>query len=150
MYIIKMMDGNKFKISADSYNKLDGKEGLIYIPEINCTINISSISAIYPEDEKKKIEGKKEQKEGFLHDGTRVIKKFGEWVIAGEENPDDKGNYQPIKLDKSYYPEVAADCVANEEEWEKVKEGNDYYQIVGYKPRKNKELNKGGFTHLLD
>lgn len=149
MYIIKMMDNTKFRVSRETYQKLSGKEGLVFIPELNVTINLSSVSSIYPVSDKKKVEGGG-QVEGFLHDGTRVIKKFGEWVIAGEETPDDKGNSQPVKLDKQYYPEVAADCVATTEEYQEILEGKDYYEVVGYNPRKNKELNKGEFTHILD
>lgn len=143
-----MMDGAEFQISQKSFQLLEGKQGLIYIPEINSTINLSSVSSIYPKEDRKKIESK-EQKTGVLYDGTRVIKKFGEWVDANSAMPDDKGNYQSVKIDPTYYPEVAADCVATEKEWEQIKGGEDYYKIVGYTPRKNKQLTKGGFTHIM-
>lgn len=146
-YIIRMMDNTKFRVSKETYQKLSGREGLIFIPELNSTVNLSYVASIYPASDRKKVE-RGDQKEGFLHDGTKVIKRFSEWVVAGEEILDDKGKIQPIKLDKQYYPEVAADCVATVEEYEQIKEGREYYQIVGYEPRKNKELNKGGFTHI--
>lgn len=41
--------------------------------------------------------------EGFLHDGTAVVKKFGRWEIIGQ--PD-------IVIDPEYYPEVAKDEVS--------------------------------------
>lgn len=40
--------------------------------------------------------------EGYLHDGTKVIKKFGIWVDAKDSN---------IKLDYNYYPELVRDEV---------------------------------------
>lgn len=48
----------------------------------------------------------KEITEGRLHDGTRVIKKFGQWV--DKLNPD-------VQLDARYYPEIARDEVLSEE-----------------------------------
>ena len=35
--------------------------------------------------------------------------------------PDDKGNYTPIRIDPSYYPEVALDCVPTEAEYAEIK-----------------------------
>ena len=57
-----------------------------------------------------RVIAKKEITEGRLHDGTRVIKRFGEWV--DKHNPD-------VKLDYSYYPELANDTVQSEEEYSK-------------------------------
>src|SRR5574343_223248 len=45
------------------------------------------------------------QDEGYLHDGTKVVKKFGIWVDAS--NPD-------CKLDYNYYPELSKDEVLSE------------------------------------
>lgn len=47
--------------------------------------------------------------EGYLHDGTKVIKKFGQWVDA--RNPD-------VRLDAAYYPEIAQDRVLSRIEHE--------------------------------
>lgn len=46
--------------------------------------------------------------EGYLHDGTKVIKKFGQWVDA--RNPD-------VRLDPAYYPEIVQDRVMSRIEW---------------------------------
>jgi hypothetical protein len=47
---------------------------------------------------------------GRLHDGTKVIKKFGQWVDA--QNPE-------LRFDLVYYPELAKeDGVLTEEEFE--------------------------------
>lgn len=45
---------------------------------------------------------------GRLHDGTRVIRKYGRWCDAG--NPD-------IHIDPSYYPELMHDDILTEVEW---------------------------------
>jgi hypothetical protein len=45
---------------------------------------------------------------GRLHDGTIVIKKFGQWVDAKNDK---------VILDPSYYPEITKDEVMSEEEW---------------------------------
>jgi hypothetical protein len=47
--------------------------------------------------------------EGYLHDGTKVIKKFGQWVDA--RNPD-------VRLDPAYYPEIVQDRVMSRIEWQ--------------------------------
>lgn len=55
-----------------------------------------------------RVIAKKEITQGRLHDGTRVIKQFNQWVDAS--NPE-------VKLDYSYYPELANDTVKSEEEY---------------------------------
>lgn len=40
--------------------------------------------------------------EGYLHDGTFVVKKFGQWIMPDQPE---------IKLDYNYYPELAKDEV---------------------------------------
>jgi len=67
-------------------------------------INVSSISGIYKQ-EALKIE----TLEGRLHDGVKVVKKFGKWIDP--YNPD-------ITFDLRYYPELAKDEVMTEEEWQ--------------------------------
>lgn len=49
---------------------------------------------------------------GRLHDGTKVIKRFGEWKDASNPN---------VILDQSYYPEIAKDEILNEEEYANAK-----------------------------
>ncbi len=59
-----------------------------------------------------RVIAKKEITQGRLHDGTRVIKQFNQWVDAS--NPE-------VKLDYSYYPELANDTVLSEEEYNNQK-----------------------------
>jgi len=106
-YVITMMSGKKYKIEAETANKLVGKQGLVFINEINCAINLNSVEVVEPEDVAQKT-NKEMMKEGRLHDGTKVIKKFGKWVDA--YNPD-------VNFDLSYYPELAKDEIMSEEEY---------------------------------
>lgn len=50
----------------------------------------------------KKEEKEKEMTEGVLHDGTKVVKKYGRWVDKNNPN---------VKLDEHHYPELANDNV---------------------------------------
>lgn len=59
-----------------------------------------------------RVIAKKEITQGRLHDGTKVIKQFNQWVDAS--NPE-------VKLDYSYYPELANDTVKSEEEYNNQK-----------------------------
>jgi len=150
-YIIKMMSGKKYKISEENYKKLEGRQGLILMPDIQCTINISAIASIYPENKIFEIEDRKNQVIGILHDGSKARKHFGEWVADNGEVPDDKGNYHPVKLDKQYYPEIALDRVATAREWQQIKENSlNYYEALGLTDRKKRLENTGGFKYLTD
>jgi len=56
-----------------------------------------------------RVINKKELKEGRLHDGTKVIKIYGEWKDAHDPS---------LHLDPIYYPEITADQIQSEEEWQ--------------------------------
>lgn len=59
-----------------------------------------------------KVIAKKKHEVGRLHDGTKVIKQFGEWKDAQDPT---------LKLDRSYYPELVDDTVLTEEEYQERK-----------------------------
>ena len=137
--ILKTMDGNRFEITDQEYQNLNATSSqLAHFPSINTVINKNRIESIYPKSTADDVEARKVQQTGVLHDGTKVIRRFGEWVVAGETAIDDIGNYVPIKLNKDYSPEVARDCVATEAEYKKVLAGEKYYELVGYNPERNK------------
>ena len=69
-------------------------------------INASGIGGIYKDD------ALPEPTEGRLHDGTRVVKRFGKWEDA--QNPH-------VRLDPGYYPEIATDTVMSERDWQSGK-----------------------------
>lgn len=119
-YIVKTMGGEKITITEDEYKTiLATPSGFIAFPSCGVTINASRIESVYPESSADVIEEKRNQQLGVLHDGTQVRRHFGQWVDATNQVPDDKGNYNPIKIDPEYYPEVARDCVPSPEEFEK-------------------------------
>lgn len=88
-YKIKMMDKDTFIVSEETFKKLAGQSGLIYIKEIGVTINLNSVVSIMP------LELDSNQR--TLSDGTRVVKKFNHWVLENDES---------VKIDLLYYPEL--------------------------------------------
>lgn len=142
------MSGEKYSVNKSEYQAIMKADKGIFVPRLEVYINKSSISTAYPESRADEIEDRKSQMNGVLHDGARVIRRFGEWVIANNMVCDDSGNTQPIRLDPEYYPEVAKDCVATEKEWKEISAEKDYYQIVGYEPEK--KYISGGLNQLKE
>ena len=97
---LKLMSGDCYFISDETAQKISTiqAKGLVFISELNAYINLSSVESIVSEE---KID-RSNLKEGWLNDGTKVVKRFGSWVDA--ENPN-------VRLDYSYYPELAIDEV---------------------------------------
>jgi hypothetical protein len=102
-----MSGGDKYFIPEEEAKKIAGTElkGLTFVPSIKGFINLSFVQSVIPED---RIDRSK-QSSGVLHDGTRVIKKFGNWVDA--RNPE-------VNLNIEYYPEIIKDEVMTEDEYE--------------------------------
>lgn len=72
--------------------------------------------------------------DGRLHDGTRVVKKFGIWV--------DKFN-PGVNLDPKYYPEITKDIVFTDEEFEKVSRLSPADRLVELLTGKNNKIEFG-------
>ena len=106
-YRIKMMSKDELFITKEEYQKIISSKaaGLIFIERLKGSINLNSVETILPED----LVPKKEITSGRLHDGTRVVKKFGEWKDANNPN---------VSLNYSYYPELVTDGVLSEEEYQ--------------------------------
>lgn len=110
-YLVKMISGTEFWITAEEYKNLLQSNGLITLQRLQRTINKNSISEIIPKDQ---YEFEKNPNSGILHDGTKVIRYFGSWYLEGEINE----NGKPCKLiDPEYYPEIIMDCVPNPREY---------------------------------
>lgn len=90
-----MMNSDKFNISDETFSKLAGKSGLIYLTELKGIINLNSVTSIL---EKELSENSGDRRK--LHDGTYAVRKYGHWV--DDKNPD-------IKIDMAHYPELAKD-----------------------------------------
>lgn len=111
MYVLKTFDKTEFTISevealaiAEAMNA--GKQKAITLQ--GNIIVLSSISAILKEEKALEHEDM-EAKFGVLHDGTRVIRQFGEWFCLSGER--DKNNLYEVRPDIEYYPEVRANRV---------------------------------------
>jgi hypothetical protein len=116
-FIVKMMDSSTLEITPDDFAKLKGKEGLVFIASVGRAINLNSVTQILPTQDylSDRLEEKRKLKAGILHDGTHVIRSFGQWfLLNGDYN--DSGN--PLThANPELYPEVARDCVASNQEF---------------------------------
>ena len=92
-------------------------------------LNASCVSGIYPDEV-----ARQEATVGRLHDGVRVVRKFGRWVDANNEK---------VNLSMEYYPELAQDRVMDEETWNREManlESTDlieerYYKVMIGRPK---------------
>ena len=150
-YILQFTTGEKFIINqqeAEMIIKADD-DNAIAIKRLGLMVQ-KRMCLIYPEHSADRLEERRKQQTGILHDGTNVRKHFGQWITDTGLVPDDNGDYQPIRLDRQYYPEIALDAVATEEEFLKIKETKqNYYEFLGISDR-IKRLENRGFTQLLE
>jgi len=107
-YQLTQSTGEKYLITEEEASKILKLKGLTFVPSINGYINLSFTISVIPED---KID-KSSAKTGVLHDGTRVVKRFGEWKNV---------NNPSAILDAKFYPEVARDEVLTELEYNETK-----------------------------
>lgn len=109
-YVVTTSTKEKYIITeSEAQNIAKGElKGLVYVPSIKGYINLSFVVSVTSEA----VHAEANQTEGRLHDGTRVVKKFGRWVDA--INPD-------IELSTNYYPELASDEVMTEYEYQENK-----------------------------
>lgn len=146
--ILKMMNGDSHKITDQEFEGLNTAGQMVHFKSCNVLINKSRIENIYPENTTDNLIARKQQQTGVLHDGSRVKRYFGEWVDEDNTAVDDNGKYTPVKIDKNYYPEIAYDTVATEEEYKKIKEEKlDYYQVVGMQ-NKTPRIENGEFKQI--
>lgn len=108
LFTIALINGREYDITQEERDNMLGKTGLVHIGRLDTTINVSSISTIEPKGLGKVID-RSRQTDGRLHDGSRVIKKFGQWVDAS--NPE-------VHINAGYYPEIAGDFVPTPEEFD--------------------------------
>lgn len=123
MYIVKLMSGEKFEVQDSEFTNMAKAKGSVFVPSLKTWINMSSVSTMYPQT--LAAEDRKSQLSGFLHDGTKVIRQFGQW-FCDDGNLDEQGRLT-VRPDYGYYPEVAVDVVASPAEWEQL--GHDFYEL---------------------
>lgn len=119
MYIIKTIDRSEYEAEDSEALKVaeamnTGKLKAVVI-QGNIVV-LSSISSIKKESKKLEDE-EKDHKLGVLHDGTRVIRQFGQWMCM-DSNLDEEGHYC-TRPDPEYFPEVALDLVPSIHFYEK-------------------------------
>jgi len=114
-YLIKFFDKTTLEITEEDYKNLIGKDGLVFLKSVGQSFNTSNIARIVPVSQADQLEDKRNQNEGVLHDGTVVIRHFGSWYMDGEFDADGKPTR---RIDSTYYPEVARDCVVSKKEFE--------------------------------
>ena len=107
LYTVILINSREYDITEAERDAFLSGPGMVLIERLNVVVNTSSISVIEPKGLGKVIDRAK-QIEGRLHDGSRVIKKFGMWADA--VNPD-------VHINLSYYPEIAGDFVPTPEEF---------------------------------
>lgn len=121
MFKIIMSSKHEYLVNEEEYKAIMKAEKGMFISRLNVFISKSFIATAFPENMADQVEDKKKQLTGRLHDGGRVKRYYGQWIMDNGLVPDDNGNYQPILPDVTYYPEISKDCVFTETEYEKVK-----------------------------
>jgi hypothetical protein len=145
-FILKTIHGDRITITGEQHAKILKATTDIIALDNGITIRKNVIATIFPESQADEIENKKQQQTGILHDGTRVIRHFGEWILP-EYVPNDSGKDVPVKIDPTYYPEVAADFVPTEKEYhekyEHLPRDKRLAAIMGDVPRSRKRISDG-------
>lgn len=112
-YMIELFGGGKIEITQEEYQGLLGNTGLILLKSCGQTINTSAIKRIAPMKDyliDELEERRHTQKEGVLHDGTRVYRHYGVWYFESLHG-------EMLVADPAEYPEVARDCVPTKDEY---------------------------------
>jgi hypothetical protein len=115
-FIVKMINNDRHVLTEEEYAALI-RDGGVACNRTGVFVNLKSVADAFPEEASDEIEGRQKQTQGVLHDGTRVVKQFGEWFDA-DSTPDQRG-LRTVRLDPAYYPEVARDNVPTPEEFER-------------------------------
>lgn len=123
---LKMMDGTAFDLTEEEAGAVvrDVLAGKQMLGVRGAMLNARSLSGIYPD-----ALVAQESAFGRLHDGSRVMKRFGRWTDP--ENPD-------INISLEHYPEIARDQVMSEAMYQKDVAPLElplrveaYYRLVG-------------------
>lgn len=139
-FIVKMINDDRHVLTQNEYAELMRK-GNVACKNSGVFVNLKSVADAFPEEATKGVENRENQTHGILHDGTRVIRQFGEWVDA--DSLTDERGLHTVRLDPTYYPEVARDLVPTPEEFERE------YRALPVAERKAKMLAIGPATLRL-
>lgn len=108
-YVIYLISGHEVEITDKEYGSLNGKTGLVHFRSADEVVNMSSVSHIVESSRATAIRFRTATS-GRLHDGTLVVRRFGQWVDA--DNPE-------VHLNRQHYSEIARDEVIPEDIWQR-------------------------------
>lgn len=118
-FVVYLINGHTLTISQEEMEKLIGSTGLVAISSIGEVVNTSSISHIVPESRARELERPKidrsKQMDGMLMSGQRVVKVFGQWMLADGER-DERGN-PCIRPDPDHYKELRMGILPTPDEY---------------------------------
>jgi hypothetical protein len=115
LFTLVLMNGREYDLTDSEYNAIKGRAGVMFMPRLNLTFNMASVSAIEPKGMGKQIDRSK-QIDAVLHDGTRLIKQFGRWFCA-EGSRNNQGLLE-VEIDPFYYPELKIGILPTPAEYE--------------------------------
>lgn len=111
-YTVNFMDKTSIEITESEFAALmESQNPLVHFPRLNRGVNKLTISTYGKTD----AVDRGQQKVGVLHDGTTVVRQFGQWYDAAGGR--DEHGRLTVTLDPQFYPEVAADCVPTPSEY---------------------------------
>jgi hypothetical protein len=115
------MGKEQFEITEEEFKKIAKTEGKVFIQSCNSLINMANVSAIYPSHDADRITEKKSGEIRLTSDGEKWQNYFGNWIVPNDRALNDGGEFQSVYGDRSYYPEIARDCLFTPAEFEAVK-----------------------------
>jgi len=91
-YSLVLMNGREYEINQQEYDMVKGKVGIVYLPRLELSFNMASVSVIEPKGMGKRVDRTK-QLEGVTPEGDIVVKRFGVWYFrdVNEYQRDEEG-----------------------------------------------------------
>lgn len=83
---MRFMDNSEVIITEEEFHKLEGKSGLIYIPSARQTVNMLSITRIFPQEAQTYTVDREAQKIGVAPNGEIIEKRYGIWYVQKPNN----------------------------------------------------------------
>ena len=113
-YIIELFNGEAIEIQAKDFKNLIGKSGLVFLESVGQAINMAGVKRIcskktYEIDQL--MERQEKQKDGILHDGTVIYKRFSVWYYIAP-------NGEEYIVERGDYPEIINNCIPTPAEFE--------------------------------
>lgn len=116
MYILKTYDRLKLELTDEEAGKVLSVINAGQQKNVLVQGNYFAIAGIASLTKQEDFD-EEDHKIGVLHDGTRVVKQFGEWFCMTGER-DEAGHYA-VRPDSHFYPEIMMDCVPSVDVYER-------------------------------